>query len=148
MFKTIVAGTDGSGSARAAVQKAAELAKASDATLHLVMAYKLASQALLAAPMGEAIVAGAPATDAAIAKDVEQSLDQVARELRADGLTVETYACAQNPVQAILDVAETHDADLIVVGNRGMQGKRRLLGSVPNTIAHHASCSVLIVGTT
>jgi nucleotide-binding universal stress UspA family protein len=148
MFKTIVAGTDGSGTARAAVQKAAELAKASGATLHLVTAYKLASQALLAAPMGEAIVAGAPATDAAIAKDVEQSLDDLARDLRADGVTVETYACPQNPVQAILDVAETHDADLIVVGNRGMQGKRRLLGSVPNTIAHHATCSVLIVGTT
>jgi nucleotide-binding universal stress UspA family protein len=147
MFKTIVVGTDGSSTARAAVQKAGELAKASGATLHLVTAYKLASQALLAAPMGEAVVAGSPSTDAAIAKEVEQSLDELAGQLRADGVTVETYACAQNPVQAILDVAETHEADLIVVGNRGMQGARRFLGSVPNTIAHHASCSVLIVGT-
>ena len=45
-------------------------------------------------------------------------------------------------------VAEEVRADLIVVGNRGMQGAaRRVLGSVPNTIAHSAPCSVLIVDT-
>jgi nucleotide-binding universal stress UspA family protein len=44
-------------------------------------------------------------------------------------------------------VAEAVDADLIVVGNRGMKGTRRLLGSVPNTVAHHAACDVLVVDT-
>jgi nucleotide-binding universal stress UspA family protein len=39
------------------------------------------------------------------------------------------------------------NADLIVVGDRGMHGGRRLLGSVPNTVSHHAPCSVLIVST-
>jgi len=38
-------------------------------------------------------------------------------------------------------------ADLIVVGNKGMRGARRVLGSVPNSIAHSAPCSVLIVDT-
>jgi nucleotide-binding universal stress UspA family protein len=38
-------------------------------------------------------------------------------------------------------------AELIVVGNRGMTGARRLLGSVPNSVAHRAPCSVLIVHT-
>ena len=37
--------------------------------------------------------------------------------------------------------------EVIVVGNRGMTGMRRMLGSVPNTISHHAPCSVLIVQT-
>ena len=42
----------------------------------------------------------------------------------------------------------TVKADLVVVGNRGMSGmKRFILGSVPNKIAHHAPCSVLIVDT-
>jgi nucleotide-binding universal stress UspA family protein len=49
----------------------------------------------------------------------------------------------------LLEVAESTNADLIVVGNRGMTGvKRFVLGSVPNKVAHHASCSVLIVHTT
>jgi nucleotide-binding universal stress UspA family protein len=38
-------------------------------------------------------------------------------------------------------------ADLIVVGNKGMKGVRRVLGSVPNSVAHGAHCSVLIVDT-
>jgi nucleotide-binding universal stress UspA family protein len=45
-------------------------------------------------------------------------------------------------------VAEEVGADLVVVGNRGMKGARRVLGSVPNTIAHGATCSVLIADTT
>jgi nucleotide-binding universal stress UspA family protein len=54
-----------------------------------------------------------------------------------------------NPAEVLLSVAAEQDADLIVVGNRGMQGAARfLLGSVPNRIAHHANCSVLIVQTT
>ena len=47
----------------------------------------------------------------------------------------------------ICELAEQLEADLIVVGNRGMKGGRRLLGSVPNSVSHHAPCSVLIVDT-
>ena len=46
-------------------------------------------------------------------------------------------------------VAEKAHADLLVVGNQGMQGaKRFMLGSVPNKLSHHAPCSILIVDTT
>ena len=44
--------------------------------------------------------------------------------------------------------ARTSGADLIVVGNKGMKGKGRFLGSVPNDIAHQATCAVLIVSST
>jgi nucleotide-binding universal stress UspA family protein len=47
----------------------------------------------------------------------------------------------------ILETANALHADLIVVGNRGMTGAKRILGSVPNTLSHHASCAVLIVRT-
>jgi nucleotide-binding universal stress UspA family protein len=47
----------------------------------------------------------------------------------------------------VVEVAEQCQADLIVVGNKGMKGVRRVLGSIPNSIAHEAHCSVLIVGT-
>jgi len=55
----------------------------------------------------------------------------------------------RRPADAILDVAEEQEADLVVVGNKGMTGaKRFLLGSVPNKVSHHAPCSVLIIRTT
>ena len=41
-------------------------------------------------------------------------------------------------------VGASHDADLVVVGSRGLQGLRAL-GSVSERVAHQASCSVLIV---
>jgi nucleotide-binding universal stress UspA family protein len=51
------------------------------------------------------------------------------------------------PADVIVTIATREHADLIVVGNKGMKGSRRVLGSVPNSIAHHAPCSVLIVDT-
>ena len=53
-----------------------------------------------------------------------------------------------DPADTLLTVADEVHADLIVVGNKGMQGARRILGSVPNSVAHGAPCSVLIVDTT
>jgi len=43
--------------------------------------------------------------------------------------------------------AQEHGADLIVVGNRGMTGAGRILGSVPAAVAREAPCAVLIVPT-
>jgi nucleotide-binding universal stress UspA family protein len=45
-------------------------------------------------------------------------------------------------------VAEEQQVDLIVVGNKGMKGAKRILGSVPNAVAHAAPCAVLIHNTT
>ena len=71
------------------------------------------------------------------------------RRSRAAGVEVETFARQGDPADAILDVAEERNADLIIVGNKGMTGaKRFLLGSVPNKVSHHAPCSVLIIRTT
>jgi nucleotide-binding universal stress UspA family protein len=41
---------------------------------------------------------------------------------------------------------DKHEADVLVIGNRGMQ--RRVLGSVPNTVTHKANCTVYLVKTT
>ena len=51
-----------------------------------------------------------------------------------------------DPAEVLVELAERHGADVLVIGNRGMQ--RRVLGSVPNTITHKARCSVLVVKTT
>ena len=141
MFKSIVVGTDGSAPANAAVNVAAELARAGGGTLHIVSAYKQSAAALMAS--GVAM----PPVDVELEGNTKTMLDNLAKNLRREGGNVQTYACPGEATEAILGVAETHAADLIVVGNKGMSGARRLLGSVPNTVSHRADCSVLIVQT-
>ncbi len=51
------------------------------------------------------------------------------------------------PAAAICKVAEAVQADVVVVGNKGMKGARWVMGSVPNAVAHKAHCAVLIVPT-
>ena len=46
----------------------------------------------------------------------------------------------------LVELAESNSADILVIGNKGMQ--RKVLGSVPNTVSHNAPCSVMIVKTT
>ena len=149
-FRVIVAGTDGSERAGRAVLFAAELANAFGAQLHLVLAYKGVAQATADALASGAVVTP-PADLEEEAKDeaaaIGGRLDAQAEALRARGLMVETHAITGGPANAILDTANGVGADLVVVGNRGMTGSKRVLGSVPNTLSHQAKCAVLIVPT-
>jgi nucleotide-binding universal stress UspA family protein len=147
MFRSIVVGTDGSDTARKAVDEAIDLAKTVGATVCLVSAYEPVPQARLREE--------AKQTPADLQwmvnprEEVDSTLSDAADVVRDAGLDVETFAREGDPADAILDVAEERGADLIVVGNKGMTGARRfLLGSVPNKVSHHAPCSVLIVRTT
>ena len=146
MFHSIVVGTDGSSRSRTAVAAAVEMARVHGAKLHLVRAFRPTLQtAALAA--GDAVMALAPTTDAEIHAQVEQDLERLAAEIEREGVAVQSYACPQSAPSAILSVALHQDADLIVLGSKGMHGARRVLGSVPNSIAHQATCAVMIVPT-
>jgi len=150
MFKTIVVGTDGSDTAAKAVQVAAELAGAStDGALHIVSVGKTVPHAAVA--MGETATAGAGIARAQIeedsTKDLQELLSRAAASVEGVAPTVETYPRLGNPAEVLCQLGEQIRADLIVVGNQGMQGGRRFLGSVPNSVSHHAPCSVLIVST-
>jgi nucleotide-binding universal stress UspA family protein len=82
-------------------------------------------------------------------EDVDATLEAAAAIAREAGVEVSVYPRQGDPADAILDVAEEREADLVVVGNKGMTGaKRFLLGSVPNKVSHHAPCSVLVIRTT
>jgi len=70
------------------------------------------------------------------------------RTARLAGIEVQAHTGTGDPARSIVEVAELENADLIVVGNKGMVGVRRVLGSVPNSVAHQAPCSVMIVQTT
>ena len=146
MFKLIVVGTDGSDTATQAVRQAVDMASAVGATLELVSAYAPVPEQRLRTERRDAPEDVQWAINPR--EDVEASLSAAADIARAAGVSVNTHARQGDPADAILDVAEEREADLVIVGNKGMTGaKRFLLGSVPNKVSHHAPCSVLIVRT-
>jgi len=147
MFKSIVVGTDGSDTATQAVREAVDMAAALGAKVELVSAFTPVSEQRLRAERRDA----PEDVQWAISprQEVETALDGAAGIAREAGVTVATHACQGDPADAILEIAESQGADLVIVGNKGMTGaKRFLLGSVPNKVSHHAPCSVLIVRTT
>lgn len=147
MFGSIVVGTDGSETASEAVRQATELANAVGATVHLVSAFEPVGNQRLREEKQQ--VPEDMSWMVNQREDVDATLRDAAEKIGAAGVQVETYARQGDPADAILDVAEEKNADLIVVGNKGMSGaKRFLLGSVPNKVSHHAPCSVMIIRTT
>jgi len=147
MFGSIVVGTDGSETASEAVRQATELASAIGGTIHLVSAFEPVASQRLREERQEAPDDLQWAVNAR--EDVDATLKDASEKIKEGGVQVETYARQGDPADAILDVAEEKNADLIVVGNKGMTGaKRFLLGSVPNKVSHHAPCSVMIIRTT
>jgi nucleotide-binding universal stress UspA family protein len=148
MFARIVVGTDGSDTAAEAVRQATELARISSARLDIVSAYEPIPSQRMKEEAREA--PGDVQYEIGPREDVNLTLDNAAGAAKKDGVEeVQTHAREGDPADAILDVAEEINADLIVVGNKGMTGARRfLLGSVPNKVSHHAPCSVVIIRTT
>jgi nucleotide-binding universal stress UspA family protein len=144
MAEAIVVGTDGSETAKRAVDEAVRLASALGAEVHVVSAFE---------PLRGAKIAGAPEGAAKIWQPlpdshVESTLSQAAAGIRMKNVEVRTHALEKDPADAILEVAEKVGADMIVVGNKGMHSASRfVLGNVPNKVSHRARCNVLIVST-
>jgi nucleotide-binding universal stress UspA family protein len=81
-----------------------------------------------------------------IAKQAEQLTNEVAKTVRASGLTIETAVRHGDARSVIVDEAKEWDADLIIMGSHGYTGiKRLLLGSVAQSVVSHAPCSVEVV---
>jgi nucleotide-binding universal stress UspA family protein len=134
-----VVGTDGSETAAKAAERAGELAQATGATVHVVCAYTHRGTTT--------IQAGSDTFFVSALTDAEDIAQRQASALRAVGVTVTIAALDGKPAAIILDEAKRVGADLIVVGNRRMQGVQRILGAVANDIVHHADCDVLVVKT-
>jgi nucleotide-binding universal stress UspA family protein len=140
MFTTIVVGTDWSETAEVAFVKALELARSGGGRLHVVTASP-ASRPPAAGPSAGA--SGSRSLGPGFQADVV--LEQALERLGANDVDVRQHTATAESGDAILAVAEQVGADLIVVGNKGM--RRRVLGSIPNTVSHRATCDVLIVQT-
>ncbi len=146
MFSTIVVGTDGSEPADSAVAMAIEVARRAGAVLHVVNVVKASASGVPVTQVGASI---AVRGDAEMTREVQEAAHAVLEKATggADGVEVQMHLAAGSPADALTDLAAKVDADLIVVGSKGMQGSRRLLGSIPNSVAHGATCNVLIAKT-
>jgi nucleotide-binding universal stress UspA family protein len=140
MFRNVIVGADDSPTALEVVHTAARLAALFDATLHVVTAYDPKHTG------GEQLPGEFRNT--VVSHPADMLLGDLGRIVSEAGLEPRLHAAAGDPADALVEVATKEEADLIVVGNKGMKGARRVLGSVPNSVAHHAPCSVLIVDTT
>ena len=145
MYTHIVVGTDCSETADRAVSKAAEVAKMTGATLHLVCVYREPTPAMAVADAPTIFVSNLTA-DAVEAQTVH--VEALAARLRVDGIDVEARVEIGAAAATLVGVADAVDAELLVVGDRGLKGVRGLLGSVPNRVTHRASIDVLVVHTT
>ena len=140
MARSIVVGTDGSESADRAWREAIDIAARDGARLHVVTAYPDPAM------FRERIASGATPVNVNLREVAESVGARVAREAQDRGIDVDTQAREGNPAEVILDVAKEQEADLIVVGSRGLSGVRRfLLGSVSAKVSEHAPCNVMIV---
>lgn len=145
-YQTVVVGTDGSDSSYLAVERAAEVAHESGAKLVIVCAYAPASRREVASAedvLGEEaylVVGSAPA---------EETLRTAAERAASRGAaSVLRVAVEGEPVKSLISTLGEYRADLLVVGNRGLNTLAgRLLGSVPADVSRRAPCDVLIVHT-
>ena len=139
MITTVAVGTDGSSTAETAVRQAAEIARRFEAKLVLLSAFQRDS-APGATQDPELQWARNPSAR------VREIVERSEKSLRRSGIECETRVDEGNPAEVLVRLAAECGADLLVIGNKGMQ--RRMLGSVPNTVTHTADCSVLVVKTT
>jgi nucleotide-binding universal stress UspA family protein len=144
-YRTVVVGTDGSDSSLRAVDRAATIAAQSGAKMFIATAYFPQHDDSRAADVlkdeGYKTTGAAPIY--AILKEAHE------RAQAAGANDVEERSIVGAPVDALVELAEQVDADLLVVGNVGLSTiTGRLLGSVPANVSRKAKTDVLIVHTT
>jgi nucleotide-binding universal stress UspA family protein len=144
MVQTVAVGTDGSGTADKAVEFAIDFAARYEAKIVFISAYNPVSESRLKRE-------GREAPDDLQwminpAEDVDATLRDCEERAEERGLRWASEARQGDPAKILVELAESNGADVLVIGNKGME--RRVLGSVPNSVSHNAPCSVLIVKTT
>ncbi|WP_018656455.1 universal stress protein [Actinomadura flavalba] len=147
VYRIILVGTDGSDSSLRAVDRAAQIAAATGATLLLASAYSpMPTRERLSAAdrlgdLAYKVQGSTPAEDA-----LRSARD---RAVAAGAKDIEEVAVEGDAVDVISSVAKDRDVDMVVVGNRGLNSLAgRILGSVPANLSHRSPCDILIVHTT
>jgi nucleotide-binding universal stress UspA family protein len=122
MYEKILVGTDGSQTAAHAVARAVDVARTAAAQLTIL----------------------------SVGAHGEEIAEAAARPYADSGVRIESAGIPGEPSSGLVAYAERGGYDLLVTGNKGLTGLRRLspVGRVPNKVAHHLPCSLLVVKTT
>ncbi len=136
-MRDIIVGIDRSETARAAAKAAAELAKAYDTNLHVVMCVERTK------PVN--INVGGDVFHSDWVTQAEEYLDSVVRSLPHDAIS--RSVGEGDPAKTLCAEAEQLDARAIVVGNKRTKGVARILGSVASDVIKLAPCDVLVANT-
>jgi nucleotide-binding universal stress UspA family protein len=141
-YSTVVVGVY-EGMSRRSLRLTSTLAAETGAKLVLVAAYGSAPDRPAAEDCAEIF-------ETANAAPAQQALDKAAAMCAELGVRdVQTYVMAGDAVSVLVAAVRLHNADLLVVGSRGLATLGgRLLGSVPGGVAREASCDVLVAHTT
>jgi nucleotide-binding universal stress UspA family protein len=160
MIRTILTGYDGTDEAENALARTAELAASLDA--HVVVLTVSRSTVVPRpelAPAVEPLMATAgpmapgfapepvtPPSEAELDEPTMQTLERARRTLSARGIDADYVSAVGDPTELLLEFAEAHDADLVVVGSREHGFLERLLGDcVDENLARKARRDVLLV---
>jgi nucleotide-binding universal stress UspA family protein len=146
MFQTILLCSDGSEHSTRAAQAAVEIAQKFDSQIVLVNVFDPALAPIPFAGLPESMLI-AEGNMGCYAQELQEVVEKVT------GAILEAaprhYKCRReigHPVDRIVAAARDIQADLIVLGSRGLGGwNSYLLGSVSDGVLHHAHCPVLIV---
>jgi nucleotide-binding universal stress UspA family protein len=147
VYQTVVVGTDGSASSLRAVERAGAIAAEANAKLIIATGYFPQEEDPRAADIlgDEAYKVRGRAPIYAILRDARE------RAKAAGAKNIEERPVQGAAVEALVDVAEAAKADLLVVGNVGLDARSALIGrvfSIPGSVASKAKVDVLIVHTT
>ena len=145
MATRILVAIDGSEYSKKALEFACEMAKRFEASVHIVhVPQGLAANRVMVLG-GAAVVLHASRDEIEQAgKRLIESAVEAAKEKGCDNVTTELRA--GDPAQEIVESAKEHEADYLVIGNRGLGDfGSLLLGSVSNKINHSAPCTCITV---
>jgi len=138
MFKRIIVAVDGTEHSYRALEYAKGLAEQFASTIWLVHAFPHTSD-LLGYDEYEALIARREGAG-------QDILDEARRRLGDTSANVSEELLEGPEAEAILNVAEARQADLIVMGTRGLSSLQGLLlGSVSHKVIRHASCPVMVI---
>lgn len=144
-IETLLVPVDFSVHSKAALRYAIGLARALGAKIHLLHCYGV--DMLQAFPYDPPYLANLPQDfDERVREAAERKLDDYRAEVEQAGLVVEVHLSKSFPSDAIMQTAEELEADMIVMGTRGLTGlKHVLLGSVAERTIRIAPCPVVTV---
>ena len=156
MIRKILVAIDNSAASKRAFDQSLEMAKALNAELILVHALDVFDPASPEYPtiaadsysmnLDKAVRENYEKQWAEFVRHTEALIQQKQQQAEAIGLVAQYVQPYGRPGPAICKVAETAQANLIIIGSRGRTGfQEMLLGSVSNYIMHHAPCSVTVV---